>query len=322
MSFEELKVIPDEKANDFPWILQNRIFRIFNVITQYGEENFAISYSGGKDSTVLSKLIDMAVPENKIPRVYADTGIEYKAIRDFVYEKAKTDDRIQIIKPRTPIRKMLEKEGYPFKSKFHAETVARYQRTHETETAWVKNYLLDPGPGVYRSHTCPAVLRYQFTPECKLKISDKCCKRLKEEPIQEWKKANGKLYDIIGIMRAEGGRRESAKCLAFKPNGKLRAFQPLVPVSLEWEEWFIKKYKIKLCSLYYPPYNFTRTGCKGCPFILNLQEELETLSRLAPREREQCETIWKPVYDEYRRIGYRLKKEEQMEFPEDNYGDE
>lgn len=321
MSFEELKVIPDEKANDFPWILQNRIFRIFNVITQYGEENFALSYSGGKDSTVLSKLIDMAVPGNKIPRVYADTGIEYQAIRDFVYEKAKTDDRIKIIKPRTPIRKMLEKEGYPFKSKFHAETVERYQRTHNKETAWVSNYLRDPGPGVYRSHVCPKILRYQFTEECTLKISDKCCKKLKEEPIQKWKKDHGIKYDIIGLMRAEGGRRETAKCMAFKPNGKLRAFQPLVPVSIEWENWFIDKYNIELCELYYPPYNFVRTGCKGCPFGLELEEELETMQKYLPREREQCEMIWKPVYDEYRRIGYRLKKEEQMEFPEDNYGD-
>lgn len=27
---------------------------------------------------------------------------------------------------------------------------------------------------------------------------------------------------------------------------------------------------------------------------------------------DRLEAIWKPVYDEYRRIGYRLDKEEQM----------
>ena len=41
-------------------------------------------------------------------------------------------------------------------------------------------------------------------------------------------------------------------------------------------------------------------------------EELETLEKYLPEERRQCEYLWKPVYDEYRRIGYRLDKEEQM----------
>ena len=36
-------------------------------------------------------------------------------------------------------------------------------------------------------------------------------------------------------------------------------------------------------------------------------EELDTLEKYFPNERKQCEIIWKPVYDEYRRIGYRLK---------------
>ena len=69
---------------------------------------------------------------------------------------------------------------------------------------------------------------------------------------------------------------------------------------------------IELCSLYYEPYNFVRTGCKGCPFSLNLQNDLETMERYFPAERKQCEIIWKPVYDEYRRLGYRLKKDEQL----------
>ena len=31
-----------------------------------------------------------------------------------------------------------------------------------------------------------------------------------------------------------------------------------------------------------------------------------------PNERKQCEYIWKPVYEEYRRLGYRLKKVEKI----------
>lgn len=69
-------------SNEF--LLQDRIQKIQQIIRKYGEENFYISFSGGKDSTVLSALVDMAIPENKIPRVYANTGIEYRLILDFV----------------------------------------------------------------------------------------------------------------------------------------------------------------------------------------------------------------------------------------------
>lgn len=85
-------------------------------------------------------------------------------------------------------------------------------------------------------------------------------------------------------------------------------FHPLLVVSNDFEDWYIKERNIQLCKLYYPPYDFTRTGCKGCPYALDLQSNLDTMERLLPNERKQCEIIWKPIYDEYRRIGYRLRK--------------
>lgn len=72
----------EKSENNF--ILYDRLIKIRDTILKYGEENFYVSFSGGKDSTALSALIDMAIPENTIPRVYANTGIEYKMILDFV----------------------------------------------------------------------------------------------------------------------------------------------------------------------------------------------------------------------------------------------
>ena len=290
---------------DNEFLLQDRLQKIRQVINKYGEENFYISFSGGKDSTVLSALVDMALPDNKIPRVYANTGIELNMIRDFVFDMAKTDDRVVVIKPSVPIKTMLEREGYPFKSKEHSHYVDVFQRNGWTKTS--QRYMY---PTEEREHyRCPKILRYQFEEGTNLKISDKCCKRLKEEPLTKWQKENNKPYSIIGIMRAEGGRRNRAQCLAFQGK-KLKAFQPLAPITEVWEEWFIKTYNIKICDIYYPPYNFDRTGCKGCPFALDLQKELVTLERFFPKERAQCEIIWKPVYDEYRRFGYRLRKDD------------
>ena len=85
----------------------------------------------------------------------------------------------------------------------------------------------------------------------------------------------------------------------------------MLVVDEDFENWFIEKNNIKLCKLYYEPFNFKRTGCKGCPFSLDLQEQLTIMETYLPNERKQCEIIWGPVYKEYRRLGYRLCKNEQ-----------
>ena len=299
-------------------LLQDRLEKIQQVINKYGEENFYQSFSGGKDSTVLSALLDMALPNNKIPRVYANTGIEYRMIFDFVVKKQQENHpwELFILKPTMPIKPTLEEVGYPYKSKYHSKILATYQRSGMDGMESVTNYLqlTIPKSGAIKhsQHLCPQILMHQFTPEYKLKVSAKCCDKLKKEPIHKWQREHNKPFAIIGIMPDEGGQREDAKCLAFTGN-KLKAFQPLVPVTKKWEDWFINEYGIEICDIYKPPYNFDRTGCKGCPFALHLQDKLDTLEKYFPNERKQCEIIWKPVYEEYRRLGYRLRKNEQVE---------
>lgn len=69
--------------NEF--ILADRIQKIKSINELYDLENKSyISFSGGKDSTVLSRLIDEALPNNKIPRLYLNTGIEYLMVVSFV----------------------------------------------------------------------------------------------------------------------------------------------------------------------------------------------------------------------------------------------
>lgn len=300
---------------DNEFILQDRLQKIQQIIGQYGEENFYISYSGGKDSNVLHALFDMALPGNRIPRVYCNTGIEYRMIVEFVEEKAVHDDRFVIIKPNVPIKKMLDEHGYPFKSKMHSRYVREFQNdTDDKLKAWHKysdGTLFD-----CEAKNCPQMLRYQFIRGgCSIKISEKCCHYLKTDLAKRYEKENNKKYYITGIMREEGGRRMKASCLMIV-RGKFKAFQPLAVLTKEWENWFIDKYNITLPALYYFPYDMKRTGCKGCPFDLQLQKDLDMMEQFLPDEKKQCEAIWKPVYAEYRRLGYRLRKvpEDQMMF--------
>ena len=290
--------------NEF--LLQDRITKIRSINEMYDLENNAyISFSGGKDSTVLSALIDLALPDNKIPRVYINTGIDYQAIVDFVLEYGKLDKRLKIIHPTQNIRTMLENNGYPFKSKEHSQKVALYQHSGKTKT--IINYL---GQGHKTNFLCPDILKYNFTPDFKLKVSDKCCYKLKKEPAEKWEKQNNKTITITGIRREEGGLRQSLKsCTVFADTSckTLYKFHPLLVVDDNFISAFIKRYNIHLCKLYYAPYNFKRTGCKGCPYNVDLQNQLYKMSVFMPAERKQCELIWNKVYTEYRRIGYRLE---------------
>lgn len=108
-----------------------------------------------------------------------------------------------------------------------------------------------------------------------------------------------------------GTRRNHHGCTVFDGD-KLKKFKPINPCTDEWCDWFIEKYNIKLCKLYYPPFNFKRTGCAGCPFALELQKQLDIMKELLPIDYAKCERIWKPVYDEYRKLGYRLRKQTQL----------
>lgn len=292
---------------DYELTLFDRLNIIKDTIKKYGEENFYLSFSGGKDSTILHYLIDMALPNNRIPRVFINTGIEYNDIVNFVKSLASKDSRFVIIAPTQPIKKVLETYGYPFKSKEHSLKVGLYQNGSRTKS--VMEYKGSFENIISSRFQCPKNLRYQYENDFKIKLSDKCCYKLKKEPVNKWAKENKKHITITGMRKSEGGQRANIVGCIVTENSKVVKFHPLLVVDDEWEGEFIKRNNIQLCSLYYPPFNFERTGCKGCPFALKLQEQLDTMAMYLPGEKKQCEIIWKPVYQEYRRIGYRLRKE-------------
>ena len=290
---------------EFDFLLSDRITKIKSMNDVHNLEDCAyVSFSGGKDSTVLSALVDMAIPNNNIPRVYINTGIDYRAVVSFVEDCRAHDSRVVIIRPEKDILRMLRERGYPFKSKEHSQKVALFQRSGKTKT--IRDYL---GEGEKKTFLCPEKLRYNFTPSFPLKVSDSCCHELKKKPAEKWMHENGRPVTITGIRHDEGGLRKSvAGCAVFSDDSchELKKFHPLLPCPSWWVDEFVARFGVKLCELYSAPYNFKRTGCKGCPFALDLQAQLDTMARLMPSEKKQCEMIWAPVYAEYRRIGYRL----------------
>lgn len=288
--------------SDFELLVFDRIQKIQSINDLYDlEHNGYISFSGGKDSTVLHYLVDLALPGNRIPRVFINTGIEYNYIVDFVKDLAKTDDRILILNSGVNIRKMLDSVGYPFKSKEHSLKVGQYQKGSRAKS--IMAYKENTGKSKF---SCPKNLLYQYNDDFKIKLSDKCCYRLKKDVIHKWENDNNRTIALTGILKEEGGQRANIVNCLTTINGKVVKFHPLLVCSIDWEKYFIEKYNIKLCKLYYPPFNFQRTGCKGCPYSLDLQHQLDIMAEFLPKERKQCELIWGVVYNEYRRINYRL----------------
>lgn len=297
---------------DYELTLFDRIEVIKKVNDEHDlENNSYISFSGGGDSVLLHYLIDMALPNNNIPRVFINTGIEYNEIVSFVKKMQENDKRIIIIRPKQPIKQMLEENGYPFKSKQHSHNLSIYQNSGMTKS--VRKYLgIDKGNNMF---VCPKKLQYQFTKDFKIKVSDKCCYKMKKEPAKLYEIESGRKIAILGLRSSEGGQRASHKgCVVFdtKNKNQLRKFKPLNPITNDFKNWFIEKNNIKLCKLYYPPYNFERTGCRLCPFALNIEKKIQTLRKHFPNELKSAEYIFQPILKEYRRIGYRLKKHEEI----------
>jgi len=91
--------------------------RIKQWVEHYGIDHVYVSFSGGKDSSVLMDIARKMYPD--IKAVFLDTSLEFPELRDFV----KRYDNVEYIKPKMNFRQVIEKYGYPVISKEVSECV-------------------------------------------------------------------------------------------------------------------------------------------------------------------------------------------------------
>ena len=264
-----------------------------------------VSFSGGKDSTVLLDLARRIYPD--IPAVYVDTGLEYPEIKEFV----KTQDNITIIRPEKSFRQVILEYGYPVISKEVAKIIygARHGISERSKSNYVRK-LEGLNPDDSYSEYKQRYKKYKYLLDAPFGISNRCCLQIKEKPARKYERETGRKC-IIATMATESEQRTSGwlktGCNAFDS-----AIQISKPMSF-WTEQdvlqYIKRFNIPYASVYgeITPTNENpnvlkttkcdRTGCVFCAFGCHLEKEPNRFQRLKQTHPKLHEYCLKPIED-------------------------
>ena len=99
--------------------------RIRSWVNEFGENGVYVSFSGGKDSTVLLDIVRNKMGYKDIPAVFVDVPTQFPELKEFV----KTWDNVEIIRPNISFMQVCEKYGFPLISKEVSESVYGARKT-------------------------------------------------------------------------------------------------------------------------------------------------------------------------------------------------
>lgn len=278
-----------------------------------------VSFSGGKDSTVLKHIVDSMYDD--VPSVFVNTGLEYPEIQKF----AMSQPNVTTVRPEMRFDQVIKKYGYPVVSKSVSKTIY-YARMNiaqgKTDSIYIQQLQGDAldrkgKKSLYNKKKWAYLLDAPFN------MNNACCDVMKKRPIHVYEKETGR-KPIIGTLAAESLNRYSQwmkkGCNAFEGDKPRSA-----PMSF-WTEQdvlhYLKKYDVPYCSVYGdivtededgnqydipPKYLETlyadgdkpelkttasdRTGCIFCMFGCHLEKEPNRFQRLKethPRQYEYC----------------------------------
>ena len=280
-----------------------------------------VSFSGGKDSTVLKHIVDSMYSD--VPSLFVNTGLEYPEIQKFVKEikSGKYDcfnSDIEIVRPEMRFDEVLKKYGYPAISKDISSCIYWGKRGSPTRLKRLNGELMlkNGNPSMFNCS------KWKFMLDAPFEVSNECCRIMKKNPSKKYEK-NTMRKPILGLLAEESIKRKSAwmktGCNAFnidRPQSQPMAF---------WTEQdilhYIKKYDVPYCPVYgdivlKPPEHADkdqiniidylgcyeeedtltttgcdRTGCIFCMFGCHLEKEPNRFQRLKethPRQYEYC----------------------------------
>ena len=249
--------------------------RIEEFNDYYGENGVYISFSGGKDSTVL---LDLVRKVNKnIEAVFVVNPVQPETFK-FI----KSIENITILKPEFTFEEVVKKYGYPFISKEQAN----YLHDIRYSTEYMKERRINGDEkGRFKLSN-----KYRHLINSPFPISHKCCEVMKKKPIKKYEKTTGKV-PFIGTLAEESALRTQSYlktgCNSFnskRPNSTPLGF---------WTEQdileYIYKYNLPINEAYgkvviengkYKTTKCNRTGCIACGFGVHLEKNPNRFERM------------------------------------------
>ena len=275
-----------------------------------------VSFSGGKDSTVLKHIVDSMYDD--VPAVFVNTGLEYPEIQKF----AMSQKNVVTVRPEMRFDEVIKKYGYPVVSKEVAQTVCEAKKNAQTGKYIYRikklNGELIGKNGKPSTYNIP---QWKFLLDAPYDISHKCCDVMKKKPAKTYEKTTGRKA-IIGTLASESTLRKT-QWVRYGCN----AFESKRPTSQALSFWteqdilhYLKQFDVPYCSVYgeivlvddgeqfegqlttfdvLNDYDGTllkttgcdRTGCIFCMFGCHLEKEPNRFQRLKethPRQYEYC----------------------------------
>lgn len=207
-----------------------------------------VSFSGGKDSTVLKHLVENTPGVYNVPSVFVNTGLEYPEIQKF----AMSQPNVVTVRPEMRFDEVIKKYGYPVISKEVAQTVYEAKKNVETGKYTYRLKKLngeavdkDGNPSQFN------IPQWKFLLDADFDLSHMCCDVMKKKPAKSYEKETGR-KPMIATMASES-RLRYTKWMKFGCN----AFDQKRPTSQPMSFWteqdvlhYIKKFNLPYCSVY------------------------------------------------------------------------
>lgn len=309
-TIEDLQRLQSMDLGNKIQVTQARIMEWYNR----NDKKCYVSFSGGKDSTVLADITAQicSLFNCKLVLWFSDTGLEYPEVREHVkkfpqYLEDKYSIEVELIMDypkdkdgkRITFRDVILTKGYPIITKDISRDVGVAQNNPNGKTAqkFIK------GSDYHKKYGDTWMLdKWSYLIKAPFHISNQCCSVMKKTPAHKFDKNSG-LKPIIGTMACESINRRS-QWLKYGCN----SFDAKNPASKPMSFWkeqdvleYIVKYDIPYPSVYgeikqdkngkYFTTGLERTGCVFCGFGCHIEKEPNRFQRLKqthPKLYEYC----------------------------------
>ena len=251
-----------------------------------------VSYSGGKDSTVLLDIVKGMYPY--VPAVFSDTGLEYPEVRELALRNADV-----VVRPTMTFKDVIERYGYPVPTREQAGYI--YEARHTKSEKLLNVRLHGRTPDNPRTNFGKISDRWLPLLDAPFEVSSRCCDIIKKKPLMRYQRESGR-YPMIATMADESMQREKMYlkdgCHVFDGN------RPRSTPMAIWTEQDVLRYIVDNGLEYAGCYGEivedggklrctkeNRTGCMFCMFGIQLDGEPNRFQRMErdyPKQYDYC----------------------------------